>query len=243
MLRGSLTAINRGSTAQAREFTRALTRHELKQLMVGPPPWDLARVIYDVSMQVVLQHTLQAPPLLPQARRLRELAREHVAAAGGFFGIRRQEEAEQLLGRVVERRQELPEGGLAHQLVALHLAAPERFTYDHLIGQLWLLTVSYETQATATASTLGMLLEFGELAYAQSILGDRGPMRRLVAEAGRRSIVFPASLMITTRPFTLDDQAVPAGTPCLASYGAANLDEQVFHQPLVFDPRAPAGRQ
>jgi cytochrome P450 len=31
---------------------------------------------------------------------------------------------------------------------------------------------------------------------------------------------------------------VPAGTPCLVSYAAANLDPSKFDDPLVFDPRA-----
>jgi cytochrome P450 len=238
MLHGSLSAINHGSTPQAREFTRELTSDLLKRLLAEPPPWDLSRVIYTVSMQVILQHTLQAPPLLAQARTIRELARAHVAAPGGFFGIQRQLEAEEILGSVDQRREELPEGGLARHLVELHQANPERFTRDHLIGQLWLLVVSHETQATATASTLGMLLEFGEFAYARSILGEAASMRRLVAEAGRRAIVFPASLTLTTRDFTLDGITVGPGTPCLTSYGAANLDEDRFDDPLCFDPRA-----
>jgi cytochrome P450 len=238
MLHGSLSAINHGSTPQARQFTRELTRELLKQLLAEPPPWDLSRVIYAVSMQVILEHTLQAPPLLAQARTIRELAREHVAAPGGFFGIRRQLEAERILGGLTDHRDDLPEGGLAHHLVELHQANPGRFTRDHLIGQLWLLVVSHETQATATASTLGMLLEFGEVAYARSILGKAAPMRRLVAEAGRRAIVFPASLTITTKPFTLDGITVGLGTPCLTSYGAANLDEDKFDDPLRFNPRA-----
>jgi cytochrome P450 len=238
LLRRSLSSLNRGSTAQARKFTRELTSDLLERLMAEPPPWDLSRVIYNVSMQVILQHTLQAPPLLPQARRIRELAREHVAAGGGFFGIQRQLEAEAILGGLVEQRDELPEGGLARHLVDLHLADAERFTRDHLVGQLWLLTVSHETQATASASTLGMLLESGTGTYARSILEQRDLMRRLIAEGGRRSIVFPASLMVTTRPFTLDGATVPAGTPCLASYGAANLDASKFDDPLRFNPRA-----
>jgi cytochrome P450 len=238
MLRSSLSAINHGSTSRARQFTRELTRGLLERLLTDPPPWDLSRVIYAVSMQVILEHTLQAPPLLPQAPAIRELTRKHVAAPGSFLGIQRQLEAEQILGSLNDHRGELPAGGLARHLVELHQANPGRFTRDHLIGQLWLLVVSHETQATATASTLGMLLEFGEVAYARSILGEAAPMQRLMAEAGRRAIVFPASLIITTKPFTLDGVTVGPGTPCLASYGAANLDEDKFEDPLCFNPRA-----
>jgi hypothetical protein len=61
------------------------------------PPWDLAELIYPVSMQVILGHTLAAPPLLPHARRLQELVRETGAAPGGFSGIRRNPELEDLL--------------------------------------------------------------------------------------------------------------------------------------------------
>jgi hypothetical protein len=99
-------------------------------------------VIYEVSMATVIEQTLQAPPLWAHARRLRELTRDHVAAAGGSFGISRQLEAEELLADLIDQRGELPEGGLARSLVDLHLADPDRFTRDQLVGQLWLLSVS-----------------------------------------------------------------------------------------------------
>jgi cytochrome P450 len=237
-LRWTLRSINRGSTDQARAFTLAHTGALLARLLAEDPPWDLSRVIYEVSMATVIKHTLQAPPLWPSARRLRELTRDHVAAAGGFFGITRQLEAEAILADLIAQRSELPEGGLARTLVDLHLADPDRFTRDQLVGQLWLLSVSSETQATATASLVGMLLEFGEYVYAREVLDQPDPMRRLILEGGRRAIVFPASLLLATKPFTLDGQTVPVGTPCLASYAAANLDPSKFHDPLVFDPRA-----
>ncbi len=236
-LRHSLSALTRGSTAQAREFTRGLTDQLLTQLMGESQPWDLARVIYEVSMRVIIEHTLQAPPLLRHARRLRELTRDHVAAAGGFTGITRQLEAEEILGSLLDQRIELPEGGLARYLVDLHLQDPPGLSRDQVISQLWLLVVSHETQATATASLLGMVLEYGEFLYARSIIGQAEPMRLLIAEGGRRSIVFPASMLVPTRPVTLDGLTLDGGTPCLASYAAANLDEDKFINPLHFDPR------
>jgi biflaviolin synthase len=231
--RGSLRSINRGSTPEARAFTRERTRMLLGRLLQEKPPWDLSRVIDTVSMEVVIRHTLQAPPLLPYARRLRELTRDNGAAPGGFLGITRQPEAEDILRDALERRDALPQGGLARYLVDLYQAGGR--SIDQLVGQLWLVAVSFETQATGVSSLLGMLLEFDELGYARSILDEPELMKRLVDEGGRRSIVFPASLLIATKPFTLDGMTVPTGTPCLVSYAA--LDPAKFENPERFDPR------
>ncbi|MGK5680239.1 cytochrome P450 [Actinoplanes sp. URMC 104] len=236
--RQSLAGINRGSSPAARRYTRELTERLTRQLLQEPPPWDLSRVIYAVSMQVVVEHTMQAPVLLPYVRRLRELTRDHVAAAGGFFGIRRDREAEKILSLVVDGYDELP-AGLARHLGDLHRLRPEEFSADHLVGQLWLLAVSSETQATQTASLVGMLLETGEYAYARDVLDDPAALELLVAEAGRRGIVFPASMVVPRRPVSFDGQTLDAGRPCLISYAAANLDPAVFEDPLRFDPRRP----
>lgn len=182
---------------------------------------------------------MQAPVLLPHVRRLRELTRDHVAAAGGFFGIRRDLEAEKILALVVEGYDELPAGGLARHLVDVYRRLPDEFTVDHLVGQLWLLAVSSETQATQTASLVGMLLETGEYGFARGVIDDPAALKLLVAEAGRRGIVFPASMVVPQRPVVLDGQTLDAGRPCLISYAAANLDPAVFDDPLRFEPRRP----
>jgi cytochrome P450 len=237
--RSTLTSINAGSTAQARAFTRELCTQLTRQLTQEPPPWDLSRVIYEVSMQLVVQHAMQAPMLLPHTRLLRELTREHVSAEGGFFGIKRDTVAEHILALVIEQADQLPPGSLAAHLVQVHRASPEEFTADNLVGQLWLLAVSAETQATQAVSLIGMLLETGEFAYARSILGDDEAFAALIDESGRRGIGFPASLLVAMKPFTLDGQTLDAGRPCLISYAAANLDPEVFSDPLTFNPRRP----
>ncbi len=241
--RGSLARINTGSTDEARAFTRDLTARLTETLLREPPPWDLARVIYEVSMQVVISHTMQAPMLLRHSRRLRELTRDHVAAEGGFFGISRDLAAEAILAEVIERHRELDEEGLAAHLVRLHQTRPADFTADHLVGQLWLLAVSAETQATSTATLIGMLLETGEYDFALSVLDEPEAMARLVDEGGRRGIVFPSSLLVATRPYEIDGHLLEAGRPCLISYAAANLDPEAFADPLRFDPRRRPARR
>jgi cytochrome P450 len=241
-LRGSLTRLNKGATPEASAFTRQVTEELLAGLLAGPPPWNLARVIYQVSMRASIMHTMQAPPLLAYAGRLQQLVRQHGAAPGGFFGIARQPEAENILGTVVERHGELPEHGLARHLADMHLSGPPQITRRQLAGQLWLLVASAETQATLAASLAGLLLETSEYEYARSIAGQPERMRLLVAEGLRLGIAFPAGPLLATRPYTADGQAVPAGTPCLASYAAANRDPAVFTDPLRFDPRAERAR-
>jgi hypothetical protein len=225
--RGSLAAINRGSSAAARRFTRDLTGRLTLELLGEDPPWDLSRVIYAVSLQVLLEHIVQAPVLLPYARRLRELTRDHVAADGGYFGIRRDEEAESILIGVIDGYDELPDDSLARHLVDLHRRHPDQFTVDNLAGQLWLLVVSSETQATATASLIGMLLETDEYDYARTAVHDPAALALLLAEAGRRGIVFPASMVIARQPATFDGQTLDPGRLCLLSYAAAN--RRLYH--------------
>jgi|GEM_PF-4764111 len=237
MLRQSLNGINRGSTSEARTFTKARTRALMQLLMQESQPWDLSRVIYQVSMDLVIRHTLQAPMLLPYARTLREFTREHVSAVGGFFGIKRQPKAEDILRQVITSQDSLPRDGLAYHLV--HLMNQGQLSEKQVIGQLWLICVSQETQATAAASLLGMLLEFDELGYVRSILDDPDAMKLLVNEAGRRAIVFPVSLALAAQETILDGHSIAQGEACLLSYAAANLDPTRFDRPLVFDPRAP----
>jgi cytochrome P450 len=234
-LRRTLTRVNRGSTEQARRFTRELTAELLARLLNEDAPWDLVRVISTVSMRVMLEQTLQAPPLIRHARRLRELAREHSVAAGGFFGITRQREAEQILGSITGRYDELPAGGLAHHLVGLYQT--DQLDLDSLQGQLWLLIVSTESQAAAVASLLGTICEFDEGPYARSILGDRDAMQRLVAEGLRMGIVFPAKIATAAQDVDLDGQNLHAGSPCWICFAAANRDPAAFDRPDVFDPR------
>lgn len=226
VLRDSLRPLNSGSSDEARRYTVERTRELTELLLAEPSPWDLARVMYQVSMELVILHTLQAPMLLPHAWKLRHLTREHVVVPGGFFAIKRQHEAEEILALVLEYKHGLPAGGLARKLVQLHDEG--RISKDQLIGQLWLICVSQETQATAAASTIGMVLEHNLLSYAQKALADATATEWLVAEGLRRSIVFPASLLVSTRDLELNGYTITANTPCLVSYGAANIDPALF---------------
>jgi cytochrome P450 len=231
--RQTLNRINIGFPADARQYIRAAARTLLAQLMREAPPWNLSGLIYEVSMQTVVRHVLQAPMLVPHVRRLRELIHKHVTDDE----LRRDVESEQLLMSVVEDADDLPPAGVARHLVDVHRTRPETFTIDHLIGQLWMMIVSSETQATQLAALIGMLLETGNFAYARSILDDDMAMKKLLAESSRRAIVFPVKLFASRRPITLDGQELEAFRPFLISYAAANLDPDVFPDPLTFDPR------
>lgn len=236
LLRKSLTPINRGSTAEARQFTVTCATSLFERLLEEASPWDLARVVYQVSMEVVVTQTLKAPPLLPYIDDLRRLIREHVATPGGFFNIERQPEAEDILHEVINQWEHLEPGGIAQHLVWQYERA--QLTKEQVIGQLWLMCASHETQATAAASMLGMLLEYGDLDYARECLTDQDALRFLIDEAARRSIVFPASVMVAVKPVEYNGHFITPGTACLVSNAAANLDPAVFDEPLRFNPRA-----
>src|SRR6266508_80600 len=61
MARQSLNKVNAGSSGEAREFTRRAARTLLAELMREEPPWDLSGLIYEVSMQLIVRHIMQAP--------------------------------------------------------------------------------------------------------------------------------------------------------------------------------------
>ena len=230
--------INRGSTPEARSATRALTSQLLARLISQRRrgPWDLAEIIYPVSMHVILEHTLAAPPLLPLAQPIAERVRAFSAAPAGFTGIGRDEEFEDLLMTVDRQAGNLPEG-LARDLVQERRDGV--LTPRQLTAQLALIVLSYETQATLAANLIAMILEGGYRDEASQATRDANLMRRLVAEGGRRGPVFPVSLFWAARQVTVGGQTIREGEPALVSWAAANMDPAVFGDgAAVFNPEA-----
>ena len=237
LLRHAVRRINRGSAPEARAATRALAGELLAGLMSQRPrgPWDLASAIYPASLQIVLEHTLAAPPLLPHARRLAERVRAFSAAEAGFSGMGRDEELEDLLMTVDGQFAGLPEG-LARDLVQDYRDSV--LTRRQLMAQLALVVLSYETQATAAANLIAMILESDCQDEAVRATRDRDLMRRLVAEGGRRGPVFPLSLLWAARQVTIGGQTIRAGEPVLVCWMAANMDPAVYGEGAArFDPR------
>jgi cytochrome P450 len=227
--------INRGSAPEARSATQALTSQLLARLISQPQPWDLASVIYPVSMHV-LEHTLAAPPLLPHARRLGERVRAFTAAPAESAGMGRDEQFEELLMTVDGQAGDLPVG-LARDLVQARRDGV--LTRRQLLAQLALVVISYETQATAAANLISMILEGGYRDDAARATRDLVLMRRLIAEGGRRGLAFPVSLLWAARQVTIGGQVIRAGEPALACWAAANMDPAVFGEDAArFDPRA-----
>jgi cytochrome P450 len=230
--------INRGSTPQARSATRALTSQLLARLMSQRRrgPWNLAEVIYPVSMHVILEHTLAAPPLLPLAPQIAERVRAFSAAPAGFTGLGRDEAFEDLLMTADRQAGNLPEG------LARDLARERRdgmLTPRQLTAQLALIVLSYETQATLAANLIAMILEGGCRDEASRATRDARLMRRLVAEGGRRGPVFPVSLFWAARQVNVGGQTIREGEPALVSWAAANMDPAVFGDgAAAFNPEA-----
>lgn len=242
LLRRSVRSVNRGSTTRARVFTRALTALLLRRLTRQEPPWNLAAVIDEVSIRVIIEHTLAAPALLPFTTRLRELTRAHAPRRDGdgadvwaYFQTRRQTELEDILAAAVARPEDLP-AGLARHLAGL--AEAGTITGRQLISQLGMLIVSYESQAATAASLIAMLLQYGLFDWARAAAGDHAAMRRLVAEACRRGISFPFNLFTAARPAAIGALPIQAGEPVVISYQAANMDPARFGPDAIsFDPR------
>jgi len=235
LLRRSMRQISRGSGKAAREYTVRQARRLLAELMREPPPWDLARVIYHVSMRLAVEHTLSAPPLHEHIGSLQRFVRAQVTASGGVQGISRQPEFEDILVSLASRAADLPPG-LARDLAGMYLAGT--LSRPQLAGQLGLVLASSETQATVAASLIAMLLDSGDWEYARQAIGHPELARRLIAEGARRGIAFPAAYVTAAVPALLGGQDIPAGTPVALSFAAANLDPARFGPDgQRFDPR------
>ena len=243
-LRHAIRGVNRGSSPAARRFTRDLTRLLTARLMQEEPPWNLARVIDEVSIRIIVEHTLQAPSLLPHTARIRELTRTrapHRTDDGtdvlAYFQTLRQPEYEDILATVADRPGDLPAGGLARHLASL--AETGAMTRRELVSQLGMLIISYESQAAVVSSLTGMLLEYGYFEQARRSAGDPGAMRRLVSEGGRRGLSFPFNILTPAVPVTMSGRSLPAGKPVAISYAAANMDPDRFGPGAAgFDPCA-----
>lgn len=223
LLRRSLRRLASGSTPAARAATRALASPLLAQVMAGPAPWNLADVIYPASIRIIIEHTLAAPPLLPAVSQLAAHVRAVNSTSPDTIG--RDQEFEELLLAVDREPGDLPDG-LARDLVRAYRAG--QITRLQLSGQLALVLISHETQATAAASLAGMLLETGGWQRAAQAVSRPAPMRNLIAEGNRRGLVFPVR-----------DLSAPDGGQVRVSFAAANMDPAVFGEDAArFDPRA-----
>jgi cytochrome P450 len=249
-LRDAIGAVNYGSTSKAREFTRDLTRQLLQALMREDPPWNLVRLIDEVSIRLIIEHTLQAPMLLPYATRMRQLTRFRAPARTddgtdvfAYFKTFRRHEMEDILGLVADHPGQLPEGGLARHLVDLtQMTDPESgmpyMTRKQLISQLAMLLTSYESSQAATAGLIGMLLGHGLFDQARQFAATPDGMANLVREAGRRAFSFPINMFTAGRPATLGRHDIAEGEPVIISYQAANMDPARFGDGSYgFDPR------
>ena len=185
--------INRGSTADARRFTFALAQALFRRLTQERWPWNLMRVIDEVSLRTVIEHTLKAPVLLTDAVRIRELTRarapdrDDYSDVLAYFTTDREPEFEDILALVPAHPDQLAPGGLARHLVNLtQVTDPETghpvMTGEQLISELGMLVISYESTSAMAASLIGMLLQYGLFDEARQFAAEPGGMR----QTGRR---------------------------------------------------------
>lgn len=242
-LLGSLRRLNRGYTTATREFTRQLTRQLLARLLRESPPWNLARVIDEVTIRVAIERVLCAPPLLEHIRQLRDLAvrrrTDRLTGAGphpcGYYSPDSRQELEVIFQDLDARSAELPDGH-ARDLVRLRQAG--ELDPRQMASSLALLLVVHEQLAALTASLLALLLQCDLQDYARRTRGNPVLTRRLLDEGLRRGLSFPVSMVTPARKVTLAGVTLAEGTPALVSFAAANLDPERFGPgAAAFDPQ------
>ena len=244
-LLGSLRRLNRGYSPATREFARQLTSLLLTRLLEKAPPWNLARVIDEVTVRVAIEHVLRAPPLLEHVTRLRELAvrrrADRLAGTGphplGYFSAASRQELKAIFRDLDERHAELPDGH-ARDLVRSRRAG--ELDLGQMASSLFRLFVVHEKLSAVAASLLALLVEHDLQGYTWRIRENPVLVGRLLDEGFRRGLSFPVSMMTSLREVRLSGVTLPEGTPVLVSFAAANVDPERFGTDAdAFDPSRP----
>lgn len=241
-LLNAVRRLNRGYPPSARKFSRDLTRLLLARLMQEAPPWNLSRVIEEVAVRVAIEHVLCAPPLLEHVPQLRSLASrrrtERLTGTGphpyGYFSADSQRELEEIFRTVDEQHASLPDG-IARELVLLHRRG--ELDFGQIVSSLTLMFVVHEQLPALLCSMLALILEHDLLDYARQTRGNPVLTGRLLDEGLRRGLSFPVGMATAVREAALCGSMLPAGTPIVISFAAANLDpERYGPDAAAFDP-------
>ncbi len=143
-------------------------------------------------------------------------------------------EAQHFLAEVFEERRKNPTDDLMSGLVHAHGDDEEPLSMHELQNLMHqLITGGYETTQSAIAHGMWLLVRQPEL---QGLLRDEPEkMKKFIEESLRWESPVQGLSRVTTKDIELNGTTIPANSPVIVRYGAANRDEEMFECPHKFD--------
>jgi len=143
-------------------------------------------------------------------------------------------EAQHFLAEVFEERCKNPTDDLMSGLVHAHGDDEEPLTMHELQNLMHqLITSGYETTQSAIAHGMWLLVRQPEL---QDMLrNEPEKMKKFIEESQRWESPVQGLARTTTREIELNGTTIPANSPVIVRYGAANRDAEMFECPHKFD--------
>jgi cytochrome P450 len=144
------------------------------------------------------------------------------------------ERADIVFSALVEERRRAPSDDLISALLAVGADDGERLSDDEILGFCYLLLVGGNDTTTNLIGN-GMDLLARHPQQRAILVAEPGRIPGAVEEMLRREPPTQTSARQSTADLHLHDAVIPAGIRVLLMWGAANLDEREFDEPLTFD--------
>jgi cytochrome P450 len=142
--------------------------------------------------------------------------------------------ADVIFSALVEERRRTPSDDLISALLAVGANGGEPLSDDEILGFCYLLLVGGNDTTTNLIGN-GMDLLARHPQQRASLVADTGRIPGAVEEMLRREPPTQTSARQSTADLHLHGEVIPAGMRVLLMWGAANLDEREFEDPLTFD--------
>jgi cytochrome P450 len=160
---------------------------------------------------------------------------DQVRIASNFASYRR------YLDDLVAAKLRQPGDDVTSDLLAMHLADPERLSQDEIATIMFSLSFAgHETTTGLIGNTVYRLLATGQW---EPLAADLSLVPAAVEETLRYDPAVPAWRRVTTRPVTLGGVTLPAGAKVFLWLTATGQDPTVFGDPGRFDLRRPNSEQ
>ena len=152
------------------------------------------------------------------------------------------ERADAVFGTLIEARRDDPGDDLISALLRVGSEGGEPLGTEEILGFCYLLLIGGNDTTTNLIGN-GMELLARHPDQRAELVADPSLIPGAIEEMLRREPPTQTSARQSTREIELHGDRIPADTRILLHWGAANLDEREFDQPLQFDIHRRADRQ
>jgi cytochrome P450 len=240
-------------TERRKNLSRAFTRRRVAEMeprlreiarsligaFAGRGSCDLVAEFAALYPSMVMGRLIGIPDeLLDECRRITDAVMRIEGPEGNASPVER---ADAIFSVLVEQRRREPADDLISALLAVGAEGGEPLSDDEILGFCYLLLVGGNDTTTNLIGN-GMDLLARHPQQRAMLVAEPSLIPDAVEEMLRREPPTQTSARQSTADLTLHGEVIPAGTRVLLMWGAANLDEREFEDPLTFDVRRDASR-